>query len=155
MGSRSTRKGTDGEREVAAILREHGFHVERGGTQSYGQRPDLYGLNNIHLEIKRSETTKIWEWMEQSRRDAARFNDGAATVIFRRSRSDWLVCMELSDWLTLYQQAVTCKCGENCQGSNGRDDYFGNRKQSGGNQGASVADDLFDAKGRKAHYDPQ
>ena len=114
MGSKSTRKGKSGELEVMSILREHGFHVERGGTQSYGTRPDLYGLDGFHLEIKRSETTKIWEWMQQSKQDAARFGDGWPTVIFRRSRSDWLICMELEDWLTLYERATTCKCGGSC-----------------------------------------
>lgn len=93
-----------------SILQERGFHVKRGGTQSYGQRPDLYGLNNIHLEIKRSETTKIWEWMEQSKTDAARFKDGWPCVIFRRSRSDWLICMTLNDWLEMYERA----CGGEC-----------------------------------------
>lgn len=115
MGSKSTRKGANGEREVMAILREHGYPVERGGTQSYGQRPDLYGVDGIHLEIKRSETTKIWEWMAQSQRDAARFKDGWPTVIFRRSRSGWLICMQLSDWLDLYERAQNCKCGGHCQ----------------------------------------
>lgn len=62
MGAKSTRKGASGEREVMAILRDHGYLVERGGTQSYGQRPDLYGLSGLHLEIKRSERSQIWEW---------------------------------------------------------------------------------------------
>lgn len=103
MGKSSTRKGADGEREVMAILREHGYPVERGGTQSYGQQPDLYGLDGIHLEIKRSERAKVWEWMQQSQRDAARFGDGLPVVVFRRSRSPWMVCMELGDWLEIYQ----------------------------------------------------
>lgn len=76
MGSKSTRKGANGEREVMAILRERGYPVERGGTQSFGQRPDLYGLDGVHLEIKRAECARIWEWMQQSREDAARFGDG-------------------------------------------------------------------------------
>lgn len=37
------------------------------------------------------------------------------TVIFRRSRSDWLICMELKDWLDLYERAQSCKCGGHCQ----------------------------------------
>lgn len=114
LGRSSARKGADGEREVMAILRERGYAVERGGTQPYGQRPDLYGLDGIHLEIKRAEAARIWEWMQQSRQDAARFGDGRPTVIFRRSRSDWLVCMELKDWLTLYERAQGCKCGGHC-----------------------------------------
>ena len=104
-GRSSARKGAQGELEVMSILRERGFHVERGGTQSYGARPDLYGLDSVHLDIKRSETTKIWEWMRQSKQDAARFGDGWPTVIFRRSRSDWLICMELKNWLELYKRA--------------------------------------------------
>lgn len=110
MGAKSTRKGANGEREVMAIMRDHGYPVERGGTQSFGQRPDLYGLDGVHLEIKRSERAKIWEWMQQSQKDAQRFGDGVPTVIFRRSRSKWLICMELSDFLTFYQAAES---GEN------------------------------------------
>lgn len=114
MGKSSTRKGADGEREVMAILREHGYPVERGGTQSYGERPDLYGLAGVHLEVKRSECARIWDWMAQSKEDSQRFKDGVPTVIFRRNRSDWLICMELTDWLSLYQQAHACKCGGHC-----------------------------------------
>lgn len=91
------------------IFRERGYPVERDGTQSYGRRPDLYGLDGIHLEIKRAECARIWEWMQQSRGDAARFGDGWPTVIFRRSRSDWLICMELKDWLTLYERSQGCQ----------------------------------------------
>lgn len=104
-GAKSARKGAAGEKEVMSILREHGYPVERGGTQSYGQRPDLFGLPNVHLEIKRAERAQIWDWMEQSQRDAQRFGDGAPTVIFRRSRSEWLVCMRLMDWIELYKSA--------------------------------------------------
>lgn len=114
-GRKSTRKGADGEREVMAILREHGYPVERGGTQSYGQRPDLFGLPNIHIEVKRSECARIWDWMEQSKEDSRRFGDGVPTVIFRRNRSDWLICMELSGWLDLYKRHE-CKCGGHCNG---------------------------------------
>lgn len=96
-----------------AILREHGYPVERGGTQSYGQRPDLYGLDGVHLEVKRAERAQIWEWMEQSRKDAQRFKDGVPTVIFRRSRSKWLICMDLLDWLELYRRHE-CKCSGHC-----------------------------------------
>ena len=104
-GAKSARKGTAGEREVMAILRDYGYPVERGGTQSFGQRPDLYGLDGVHLEIKRAERAQVWAWMEQSQKDAQRFGDGVPTVIFRRSRSKWLICMELSDFLTFYQAA--------------------------------------------------
>ena len=76
MGSKSVQKGARAEREVQNILRERGFDVQRGGTQSYGQRPDLYGMDHVHLEVKRTENAKIWDWMQRSKEDAARFGDG-------------------------------------------------------------------------------
>lgn len=120
MSGKSTRKGKTGELEVMDILREHGYYVDRGGAQSFGEQPDLFGMKDVHLEVKRCETTKIWEWMEQSQRDAARFNDGWPTVIFRRSHSDWLICMQLSDWLTLYGRAHKCQCGGACSAAKSR-----------------------------------
>jgi len=47
--------------------------------------------------------------MEQSQRDAQRFKDGVPTVIFRRSRSKWLICMELSDFLDRHYAAENKK----------------------------------------------
>lgn len=104
MGSKSVQKGARAEREVMSILKERGYPVERGGTQSFGQRPDLYGLDGVHLEVKRAECARIWEWMEQSERDATKFGDGLPAVFFRRSRSPWMVTMKLSDWIKIYQK---------------------------------------------------
>ena len=110
MGAKSARKGAAGERELAAILREHGYPVERGGSRSCGEVPDLTGLPGVHIECKRRETTEIWKWMAQAEADAQRFQDGVPAVFFRRSRSPWCVVMKLEDWLNLYQAAET---GEN------------------------------------------
>ena len=49
MGAKSARKGAAGEREVMAILREHGYNVERGGSLSFGEAPDLTGLPGVHI----------------------------------------------------------------------------------------------------------
>lgn len=99
----SSRKGADGERELAAILEAEGYHVERGGTESYGTAPDLYGLPGIHIEVKRVEKLNLFEAMAQAIRDSQRFRDGAPTVFHRRNRKPWLVTMLLSDWLKLYK----------------------------------------------------
>lgn len=72
---------------------------------NYGSQPDIRGVAGIHVEVKRCEQLRISEWMTQAERDAKRFRDGAPAVIFRRSRSPWLVCMGLTDWLTLYKAA--------------------------------------------------
>lgn len=104
MGKSSQRKGADGERELAAVLREYGYVIERGGSLSFGEIPDLVGLPDIHIEVKRVERLNVPEAMKQAERDSARFHDGAPTVFHRRNREPWLVTMRLSDWIELYKR---------------------------------------------------
>ena len=49
MGKGAQRKGADGERELAALLRERGYSIRRGGSLSFGTVPDLIGLSGIHI----------------------------------------------------------------------------------------------------------
>lgn len=103
-GKSSQRKGADGERELAEILRENGYPIERGGSFTYGKVPDLMGLPGIHIEVKRVERLNLNEAMRQAIRDSKRFEDGNPAVFHRRNREQWLVTMRLSDWLILYQE---------------------------------------------------
>lgn len=103
-GKTSQRKGADGERELAALLREQGYDIRRGGSLSFGEVPDLTGLPGIHIECKRVEQLNLHEAMRQAERDAERFDDGCPAVFHRRSREPWYVTMRLSDWLKLYQK---------------------------------------------------
>lgn len=64
MSRSSQRKGAGGERELATLLHEHGYDIERGGCLSYGTVPDLTGLPGIHIEVKRVEKLNIGEAME-------------------------------------------------------------------------------------------
>ena len=104
-GRSSQRKGAAGERELAALLREYGYPVERGGSLSFGEVPDLTGLPGIHIECKRAEQLRPYDWMAQAERDAARFG-GMPAVFFRRSRSPWLVVMKLEDWIEMYRKVT-------------------------------------------------
>lgn len=104
MGKTSQRKGAEGERELARILCSHGYEIKRGGSLSYGTVPDLYGLQEIHIEVKRVERLNLWTAMSQSIEDAERFNDGMPTVFHRQSSRPWLVTMRLDDWLKLYKK---------------------------------------------------
>ena len=101
----SSRKGADGERELAALLQAEGYEVQRGGTMSFGERPDLSGLPGIHVECKRCEQLRLSEWMEQATRDAKRFKDGKPALFHRRNRQPWLVTMLFTDWMKLYKEA--------------------------------------------------
>lgn len=102
MGGKSQRKGAKGERELAAVLREYGYQIERGGSLSFGEVPDLIGLPGVHIECKRVERLNVAEAMKQATRDSARFHDGAPAVFHRRNCEPWLVTMHLTDWMNLY-----------------------------------------------------
>ena len=106
-GKSSQKKGAAGERELAALLREYGYPVERGGSLSFGEVPDLVGLPGVHIECKRVERLNLPAAMAQAARDAERFQDGAPAVFHRRNREPWLVTMQFTDWLEMYAKSRT------------------------------------------------
>lgn len=112
MGKTSQRKGRDGELELCSRLREHGFDVKPGEAVSFGEVPDLTGLDGIHVEVKRCEKLALTSWLEQSRKDSERFRDGLPAVFHRRNRQDWLVTMTLSDWSKLYKDTFMYNIGD-------------------------------------------
>ena len=65
-GRKSQRKGADGERELAALLREYGYPVERGGSLSFGEVPDLTGLPGVHIECKRAEQLLLKAYLKMT-----------------------------------------------------------------------------------------
>lgn len=65
MGGKSQRKGAHGERELAAVLRQYGYEIRRGGSLSFGEVPDLVGLPGVHIEVKRVERLNVPEAMHQ------------------------------------------------------------------------------------------
>ena len=103
-GRGSQRKGAQGERELCALLQQAGFPVQRGGSLSFGETPDLMGLPGVHCEVKRVERLNLDAAMRQAIRDAGRFHDGVPCVFHRRNREGWRVTMRIDDWLALYQR---------------------------------------------------
>lgn len=114
MGKSSQQKGRRAEIELAGLLREHGYNVQAAEPLNYGTIPDLTGLPGVHIECKRAEALRLSEWMAQAGRDAERFQDGAPTLFYRRSREPWRVVMNLSDWIQFYSERG-CKCGGKCK----------------------------------------
>lgn len=106
-GKASQRKGADGERELAAVLREYGYEIKRGGSMSFGEVPDLVGLPGVHIEVKRREQVRLSEWMQQAERDSQHFKDGLPAVFHRRSREVWRVTMNLADFMRIYCRQKT------------------------------------------------
>ena len=109
MGAKSQRKGRAGELELSGILQEHGFPVKLGIAQSYGTEPDLYGLPEIHIEVKRRERLDLSAAMTQAVRDSQKFRDGYPAVFHRRNREEWRVTMRLDDWIKLYNAFLSCE----------------------------------------------
>ena len=100
----SKRKGSQGERDIAAILREHGYADARRGQQFAGHNgdPDVCGLPNFHLEVKRVEHLNLGAAFEQSVRDA---RDGEIpVVVHRRNRKPWMITMRFEDFLPLLEK---------------------------------------------------
>ena len=66
MSKFSRDKGKRGEREVALILREHGFEARRG-QQYCGANgdADVVGVPGLHIEVKRTEKFRMYEALDQ------------------------------------------------------------------------------------------
>ncbi|MCI9596653.1 MAG: hypothetical protein HFE75_05015 [Firmicutes bacterium] len=104
MNVNSRRKGADGERELANLLKEHGYEARRGqqycGTSGDA---DVVGLPGVHIECKRVEKLNLDAAMEQSRRDA---KEGEIPVVMhRRDRQDWKTTLSLEDFMKIYKEA--------------------------------------------------
>lgn len=103
MNSRS--KGAKGERELASILREYGYHARRGQQYSGANGDaDVVGLPGIHIECKRVEHLNIDDAMDQSRRDAK--ESEIPVVMHRKNNAPWKVTMLLEDWIRLYAEGM-------------------------------------------------
>lgn len=62
----------------------------------------MVGLDYIHIECKRVERLDLGSAMYQSRRDAKA--EQIPAVFHRKNHSNWLVTMELNDWIKLYNE---------------------------------------------------
>lgn len=105
MNSRN--KGKGGELEVAHLLQEAGYPGRRGcqyhgGTDS----PDVVGIDGIHIEVKRTERTDIYGWMEQASRDAG---ENIPAVFHRKNRNEWVVILPVKGFLELVKGWMTWK----------------------------------------------
>lgn len=102
MGKASREKGKRGERELAGILKSYGYNAKRGMQYHGGpESPDVVGLPNIHIEVKRVERLNLDAAIDQSVTDAG--DDELATVFHRKNGGKWNVTMPMEDWMKLYE----------------------------------------------------
>ena len=104
MNSRN--KGKVGEREFAALLREHGFDARRG--QQFSGSPDSPDVVSdalawLHVEVKRVQNLNLTDACVQAERDqtGSGLNGAGAVkpkklawiVAHRRNHAPWLITM--------------------------------------------------------------
>ena len=103
MSKFSRDKGKRGEREVALILREHGFEARRG-QQYCGANgdADVVGVPGLHIEVKRTEKFRMYEALDQAINDA--IEDELPVVFTRKNNCDWVACLRLDDFMELFKE---------------------------------------------------
>jgi len=97
----SKEKGARFERELASLLRQRGFNARRGQQFSGANGdPDVVGLDGVHIEAKHCEQMRLYDWMNQSIRDAK--VDEIPVVMHRQNYKGVLVTMLFDDFINLY-----------------------------------------------------
>lgn len=103
MSKMSREKGKRGEREFAAYLREHGYAAKRGVQYQGGvDSPDVIGLPGVHIEVKRTEQLRLYDWLDQARDDAG---GQIPLIAHRKNGRGWVAIMPMEDFMRLYELA--------------------------------------------------
>lgn len=98
----SCEKGKRGEREFATWLTEHGFKSRRGQQHAGGSdSPDVICelLPWVHWEVKFTERTDMYGWLEQASRDAG--VDQLPAVAHRKKNGQWVAILSMDDFIYL------------------------------------------------------
>ena len=105
MTINSKQKGSRSEREVAEIIRKHGFEARRSAQYcgNTGDAPDITTNLPYHIEVKHQETLRIDEWWEPATRDA---KDNTPILVFRKNKQKWRVVMDFEKFLELNEKVL-------------------------------------------------
>lgn len=87
-----------GEGEVPVVIHRRNRHGWVA-IMDLSDWPDLVGGRGFHVEVKRTESFRLYDAMQQSRDDSGK--DEIPVVFHRRNKQGWVVVMDLSDWLEL------------------------------------------------------
>lgn len=98
----SRRKGGVGEREVVALLRQHGWgRAERtsNGRAQAGKGDIAGGPEGVHIEVKRVEKLNVSKALAQIDRDAGPHD--LPLLLHRSSNQPWLATLPAEELLAL------------------------------------------------------
>lgn len=94
----SRQKGKAGELELANYLLARGYPARRGQQFSGGtDSPDVVCPDlPFHIEVKRTEVTKLYDWLAQAKRDNP---SKPSLVCHRKNGGQWLAILPLDEFL--------------------------------------------------------
>ena len=104
MGKASREKGKRGEREASSFFKPYGYDTRRG-VQYHGgpDSPDVVGLPDMHIEVKRVESLQLYKAMAQSKEDAGAVE--FPIVMHRKNNQQWVIIQPAEDWMMMYEGA--------------------------------------------------
>ena len=117
MATNSKQKGARFERLLASKFREYGYTDSRRTAQycgNTGDASDVVGLPGIHVEAKHQEQMRLYEWIDQAKRDSEGTGNLPA-VFHKKNNHEILVSMPLYVFMELYREyeaGMTMKEGE-------------------------------------------
>lgn len=103
----SKQKGARFERSLSKIFREYGYDARR--TAQYcgntGDASDVVGLPGLHIEAKHQEAMRLYDWVDQAKRDAAANGKGNLPAVFhKKNNADILVTLPLDAFMQIYRE---------------------------------------------------
>lgn len=108
MSVNSKQKGARFERLLASKFREYGYTESRRTAQycgNTGDASDVVGLPFIHVEAKHQETMRLYDWIDQAKRDAKAGNEGRLPAVFhKKNNAEILVTMTFDDFMQIYKE---------------------------------------------------
>lgn len=112
MGKTSREKGKRGEREFAALCCAHGYEARRTAQfcGKTGDAADVVGLPRLHVEVKRTEALRLYDALDQAKRDA---KAGLLPIVaHRKNNHRWVIVMDADDFFEIYREWEASKDAE-------------------------------------------
>lgn len=106
MAVNSKQKGARFERQLASLFREYGYTDSRRTAQycgNTGDASDVIGLPGIHIEAKHQEQMRLYDWIEQAKRDS-KGTGNLPAVFHKKNHAEILVSMPLYVFMELYRE---------------------------------------------------
>ena len=108
MSKAQQRKGRRAELQLVKLLRDSGYaNAAPGPPLSFGNVPDVTGIDHVHVEVKSVEHLNLPAALRQAAEDASYFADGTPAVFHKHRGAGWVVSMTLMDWLSMYDSAIS------------------------------------------------